>query len=93
MTLHCSGKGYVADLTSRMFTEDFPWGLAVIRSYFEIFKLEAETMDKLLLWYSNFMGYEWYVDGKFCGRDLINTGVIQNYGISTIEEVMNIYSN
>lgn len=91
MTLHHSGKGYIADLTSRMFTEDFPWGLAIIRSYFDIFNMNAKTMDKLLSWYSKFMGYEWYVHGKFCGRDLINSGIIQNYGVSNIGDLMRIY--
>lgn len=31
-----NGK-FVADTDSRMFTEDFPWGLLVIRSYFDFF--------------------------------------------------------
>lgn len=83
--------GYVADTLSRMFTEDFPWGLAVIRSYFEIFDIPAPTMDKVLGWYADYMGYEWYVNGKFHGKDLINTGVLQNYGICTKEDVLNIY--
>lgn len=84
--------GYVADVTSRMFTEDFPWGLAVIRSYFELFKIAAPTMDKVLGWYADYMGLEWYVDGKFCGKDLKNTGVIQNYGIKTKDELLFIYN-
>lgn len=83
--------GYIADTTSRMFTEDFPWGLAVIRSYFELFGIEAPTMDKVLGWYADYMGLEWYVDGKFCGKDLAQTGVIQNFGIKTKEELMDIY--
>lgn len=83
--------GYVADITSRMFTEDFPWGLAVIRSYFELYGIEAPTMDRVLSWYSDFMGLEWYVDGKFCGKDLAKTGVIQNYGIKTKAELLALY--
>ena len=83
--------GYVADTTSRMFTEDFPWGLAVIRSYFELFGIAAPTMDKVLGWYADYMGLEWYVDGKFCGKDLARTGIIQNYGIKTKEELVALY--
>lgn len=83
--------GYKTDTSSRMFTEDFPWGLAVIRSYFELFKIEAPTMDKVLGWYADYMGLEWYVDGKFCGKDLAQTGVIQNYGIATKEELLALY--
>lgn len=83
--------GYVADTTSRMFTEDFPWGLAVIRSYFDLFNIKAPMMDKVLGWYADYMGLEWYVDGKFCGKDLTKTGIIQNYGIKTKEELLKLY--
>jgi hypothetical protein len=74
-----------------MFTEDFPWGLAVIRSYFEFFNIKAPTMDKVLGWYADYMGLEWYVEGKFCGKDLIQTGIIQNYDIKTKEELLALY--
>lgn len=83
--------GYVADTTSRMFTEDFPWGLAVIRSYFELFDIPAPTMDKVLSWYADYMDYNWFVDGKFCGRDLSKTGVLGVYGIHTLDQFMLIY--
>lgn len=86
----CEG-GYVADLTSRMFTEDFPWGLVVIRSYFEYFDVPAPMMDEVLKWYSDYLGYEWYLNGKFCGSDLKRTGDIRNYGISSKEELISLY--
>ena len=83
--------GFVADTSSRMFTEDFPWGLAVIRSYFDIFGIPAPTMDRVLSWYAEYMGLEWFVDGKFCGKDLAKTGVIQNYGVKSREDIVSIY--
>lgn len=83
--------GFIADLSSRMFTEDFPWGLAVIRSYFEIFKMKAPTMDKVLSWYASYMGFEWFVNGQFIGIDLKQTGIIQNYGIDKKETLSYIY--
>lgn len=82
---------FIADTDSRMFTEDFPWGLAIIRSYCEFFNVHAPTMDELLEWYSNYMGLEWYINGKFCGKDLIYTGIPQRYGISTKEELLSFY--
>lgn len=83
---------YVADTDSRMFTEDFPWGLLVIRSYFGYFGLQAPTMDKLLNWYADYMGLVWYENGKLFGKDLKNTGAIQNYGIKSKEELLAMYS-
>ena len=83
--------GFVADTDSRMFTEDFPWGLLIIRSYCDFFGVKAPMMDKVLKWYADYMGLDWYVDGKLCGRDLKNTGIPQRYGIKTREELMNYY--
>ena len=83
--------GYVADTNSRMFTEDFPWGLAVIRSYFEIFGLPSPKMDEVLSWYADFMGLNWFIDGKFVGKDLVTTGIIQNHGCKNIQDLENVY--
>lgn len=83
--------GYVADLNSRMFIEDFPWGLAVFRSYFDIFGIKAPVMDKLLKWYADYMGLEWYIGDSFCGRDLRMTGVLSNYAIGSKEELYRHY--
>ena len=84
-------SAFVADRSSRMFIEDFPWGLAIIRGFCEIIGTPAPTMDKLLSWYADYMGLEWYMDGKFCGKDLAGTGIPQNYGIHTKEELLSYY--
>lgn len=82
---------YYADVSSRMFTEDFPWGLVVIRSYFEPFGVSAPTIDRVLSWYADYFRLEWFVDGKFCGKDLAHTGAIQNYGIFSRRELIGFY--
>ena len=85
------GEGYIADLDSRMFTEDFPWGLAIFRAYSQIIGTRAPTMDKLLKWYSDYMGLEWYKNGDFCGKDLNKTGIPQIYGVQTKEDLLRVY--
>ena len=85
------GGGFRADLSSRMFTEDFPWGLAIIRAYCELFDSPAPVMDQVLGWYASYMGLNWYVDGFFCGPDLQKTGVPQRYGIQSKEELLAYY--
>ena len=84
---------FIADTSSRMFTEDFPWGLVIIRSYFEFFGIAAPMMDKVLSWYSEYMGLEWYKDGKFVGNDLKYTGDIRNYGYKTSRELIALYKS
>lgn len=85
-----NGK-FVADTDSRMFTEDFPWGLLVIRSYFEYFDIKAPIMDKLLSWYADYMGLDWYDNGSLCGKDLKTTGAIQNYGVTNKDDLLALY--
>lgn len=83
---------FSADLSSRMFTEDFPWGLIIIRAYCEIIGTSAPTMDEVLGWYADYMGLEWFVNGKLCGRDLNSTGIPQRYKINTQENLLNYYN-
>ncbi|SCY65000.1 NAD/NADP octopine/nopaline dehydrogenase family protein [Butyrivibrio sp. INlla14] len=83
--------GFSSDTTSRMFTEDFPWGLAIIRSYADIIGTKAPMMDKLLSWYAEYMGLEWYVDGKFIGKDLKSTGIPQIYGVNNRKKLLSYY--
>lgn len=82
---------YVADTGSRMFTEDFPWGLAIFRAYCELLNVKTPMMDKVLSWYANYMGVEWFVNGVFCGKDLKGTGIPKRYGIETKEQLLNVY--
>lgn len=87
------GNGtYVADVQSRLFTEDFPWGLAIIRAYFDLVDVPAPTMDCVLQWYAKYMGLSWYVDGVFRGHDLKTIGIPQHYGISTKADLLSFYS-
>lgn len=83
--------GFVADMNSRMFTEDFPWGLLIIRSYFSFFDIDAPKMDELLQWYASYTGKEWYVNGKLSGKDLDCTGIISKYEIRTAQELISLY--
>ncbi len=86
-----NGTGFAADTDSRMFTEDFPWGLLIIRSYCDFFGTRAPMMDKVLKWYADYMGVNWFVDGKLCGTDLKNTGIPQHYGITTRHQLLSYY--
>ena len=83
--------GYVADTDSRYFTEDYPWGLCIIKGFAEIVGVKTPVIDKVLHWYERFMGVEYYEDGRFCGKDLVRTGIPQNYGIHTLEDIYSFY--
>lgn len=87
----CTDGAFVADTSSRLFTEDFPWGLCVIRAYCEIFGVASPTIDGLLQWYQRYMGVEYFVGGKFAGKDLAQTGIPQNHGITTPSQVLALF--
>lgn len=86
------GKAKV-DLSSRMFVEDFPYGLAIIRAFGEIFGIGMPTVDRVLGWYSEWVGAGYYVGGRFAGPGLKKTGIPQNYGIRTPSQVVELYRN
>lgn len=85
------GEGYVADTASRFFVEDFPYGLCIVRGFCEIGKVEAPYIDRVLKWYGEFMNVQYYEQDEFVGKDLINTGIPQNYGLHTVQDVYDFY--
>lgn len=84
---------WIPDWESRYFKADFPYGLAIIKGLAEILNVEVPTIDKVLLWYSEATGKEYYKNGRFCGKDLENTGIPQNYGYSSKEDLLAVYKD
>jgi opine dehydrogenase len=84
-------KGYIPDLKSRYFVEDFPFGLCIIKSFCKMIDLKTPLIDKILMWFENITGVEYYVDGKFEGKDLKNLPLPQNFGINSVEDIIAYY--
>lgn len=84
--------GAVVDLSSRMFTEDFPYGLAIIRGFGDIYKIEMPVIDRILGWYSAWTDAGYYKEGAFAGEGLVHTGIPQNYGIVNPNQVVELYA-
>ncbi len=84
-------NGYKSDTDTRFFTEDFPYGLCIIKGFCEICEVKTPCIDKVLLWYEKYMGLSYYVNGEFVGKDLIKTGIPQNNGINTIKDIYDFY--
>ncbi|MBK5240345.1 NAD/NADP octopine/nopaline dehydrogenase family protein [Clostridium sp.] len=84
-------KGYIPDFNSRYFLEDFPYGLCIIKSFCELLEVKTPFIDKILMWFETFYGVEYYVDGKFVGKDLKVLPLPQNFAINSIEDVFAYY--
>lgn len=68
--------GYVPDFTNRYFTEDFPFGLLIIRSAAELTGTPTPHIDRVLEWGQRMMKKEYLREGKLCGKDLAGTGFV-----------------
>lgn len=84
---------YVIDKDSRYFSEDFPFGLCILRGFAEIAQVETPTMDKVLRWYQGLFGVEYFDEnGVFNGKDLDKSGIPQNFGLRTKSDIMKFYA-
>lgn len=82
---------YIPDKENRYFTADFPYGLCIIKGFADILKVATPHIDKVLKWYEKFANVEYFVENEFKGKDLINTGIPQNFGITTRVEIIKHY--
>jgi|LSQX01.2.fsa_nt_gb hypothetical protein len=86
------GSAYIADEDSRMFVEDFPYGICIIKGFCDIVGANTPYIDTLITWYEKYKGVEYFsADGGFTGKDLVNTGIPQNFGIDSIEKIYSFY--
>ena len=84
-------KGYIPDFKSRYFLEDFPFGLCIIKSFCEMVELKTPYIDKILMWFENFYGVQYYVDGRFVGKDLKGLPLPTSFGINSVEDIIAYY--
>ena len=78
----------VPDFGNRYFTEDCPFGLAVLRGIAEVAGVETPTMDKVLSWMQSKMGREYLKDGKLAGKDVSSTRSPQKYGLNNLQLIL-----
>lgn len=93
MPLIKEGKYYCPDYDSRYFTEDFPYGLLIIKGFAEICNVNTPNIDKIIEWFQNIQNKDYLIDGKLKGRNLVETGIPQNYGINNIEDIYRFYGH
>lgn len=84
-----NGK-YIVDLNSRYFTEDFEFGLVIIKSILQICRLKTPSIDLILAWYQDIFNKKIIKNGTLIIQDYMI--VPQNAGITSIEELERYYS-
>jgi opine dehydrogenase len=86
-----SSNGYIPDLNSRMFREDYPFGVCVIKDFAKMTGVATPTVDRLLEFYKKLSGHQYfYKDGSYTS-EIKNTGIPENYGLFSIEQIVKFY--
>lgn len=83
--------GYIPDLQSRMFIEDYPYGVCVIKAFAQIAKVETPIIDMLLNFYKCLSGNIYFNKDGSLGKDACNTGIPFLYNINSIEDLTQFY--
>lgn len=71
-------NGFIPDFSSRYFTADFPYGLAIIQEIARLTKTPVPNIDETMSWYCDIVG----CDGGFR---------LKKYGIQSLEDLYRIY--
>jgi len=90
MVERSSGK-WEPDLQSRYFTEDFPYGLAVIKGFANIAKINTPVIDDILQWYQKIIGEEYFSLSGQIGKDIDRCGAPQRYGFKQKSQIVSLY--
>lgn len=83
--------GYVPDLQSRMFVEDFPYGVCIIKDFALITGVDTPTINRILAFYTKIAGYDYFNSDGTHGKDYIKTGAPGNFGLKTKDDIINFY--
>lgn len=75
--------GFVPDFESRYFSEDFPYGLSIIKGFAELASVKTPMIDKILHWYQKTMK-------EIVGEEKAMI-VPQQFGMTSMQEVYEYY--
>lgn len=78
------------DLSNRMFTEDFPYGVCIYKFYAILTGVNTPIIDMLLEFYSKISNNSYYQNNRFTDK-IVNTGIPFNFGLNTLEDIENFY--
>ncbi|HIC95238.1 TPA: hypothetical protein EYP12_01260 [Candidatus Bipolaricaulota bacterium] len=83
-----NGERYRIDVRSRYLMEDIPYGLLVSRAIAELAGVSTPRIDEVIEETSGWMGVQYLMDGRLEGRDLAKTRIPQNYGVKSLEALI-----
>lgn len=83
--------GFIPDLSSRMFVEDYPYGVCIIKDFASLLGVKTPTVDMLLDFYEELSGHKYFnKDGSYTD-EIKDTGVPRINGFNSKEELITFY--
>eukprot|EP01017_Pseudomicrothorax_dubius_P027425 TRINITY_DN315_c0_g1_i4.p1 TRINITY_DN315_c0_g1~~TRINITY_DN315_c0_g1_i4.p1 ORF type:complete len:415 (+),score=83.93 TRINITY_DN315_c0_g1_i4:39-1283(+) len=80
--------GVIPDIDGRLFWEDVPFGLVILKDIADILGVKTPAVDTMIEWHQRFMG-KTYITGDKLNRALIGeSGAPSRYGIKTPEDLL-----
>ncbi len=87
-----NNEGYIPDFNSRMFIEDFPYGICVIKDFALMANIMTPTIDRLLKFYEELSGHEYFdLEHDSYGKEINDTGIPGVHGFTSIEQIEDFY--
>lgn len=86
----CEG-GYVMNLDSRMFREDFPFGVCILKAFALMTASETPVIDMMLEFYTRVSGKKYFDSNGGFAELIQQTGIPQLVGLDTPEKIREFY--
>jgi hypothetical protein len=83
---------FAPDFEYRYLREDVPYGLVATRALAEIAQVDTPAIDEVVTWAQSALGKVYLVDQRLQGRDACELRIPQNYGLSTLADLIDWYS-
>lgn len=84
------GTGVIPDHNSRLFHDDIPFGLCIIKDLAELLELPTPMIDKVISWHQRLMGKEYIVGGKLRGRNVSETPLPSQLGFDNMNNLLGL---
>lgn len=89
--LRAQGEGFVPDLDSRMFIEDYPFGVCIFKDLALMLGIDTPTIDLLLRFYERLSGHRYFEHDGTYTDEIQNTAVPRINGLGTKDELIAFY--
>lgn len=84
--------GVIPDVNSRLFVEDIPFGLCILKNLADLLGVDVPKINFLIKWHQQFMGKEYLTEDNKLNPKLIHeTGAPARYGFTNLDDLVADY--